>query len=328
MTPHPERPLHRPDKKSSILNFIRDRLSGEKNALPEIANQHVYQEEEKKLRDGIVLYSEAFRQNSNMNDIKLLHFLTGGKAIYKPQSGEKFLNDIGNQFRGGIKYGSFYCRERAAYVVSEIVGFHIVPPTVIRSFEGRIGSVQQFIENSMSYSPAMPIEPHYEEHKKMYAPALYKRSILDIMIWNSDAGFGNAMVKRGTAYTKMNPEDYWMWSIDHGMSFNGEEKIWPDAYRDPVAPKDVIETLETNVTQEKMDELRAELSPLLSEFEIENCIKRIKTVRDVLVDTGKLDFGMKEGEQLRVGFDGQPTIEEYKPEYPPRKKKFWEFLER
>ena len=176
----------------------------------------------------------------------------------------------------------------------------------------------------MTYSPPSPIEPHYEKDKKMYASALYRRSVFDIMIWNSDAGFGNALVKRSNAYTEMDPEDYWMWSIDHGMSFNGEEKMWPEAYRGTNAPKDLIQTLETNVTPEKMDELREELSPLLSEVEVENCVKRIQTVKDALVADGKLDFG----EGVRIGFEGQLTTEEYKPEYPPRRKKFWELFDR
>src|SRR5699024_875348 len=61
-------------------------------------------------------------------------------AVYKPEAGEQPLWD----FPPGL-----YKRERAAFVLSEYLGWHIVPPTVIiEDGPAGIGSAQWFIHNN------------------------------------------------------------------------------------------------------------------------------------------------------------------------------------
>src|SRR5689334_25350995 len=55
-------------------------------------------------------------------------------AVYKPQRGERPLWDFPD--------GTLCHREVAAFVVSDALGWHIVPPTVLRDGSRGIGSVQ------------------------------------------------------------------------------------------------------------------------------------------------------------------------------------------
>ena len=59
-------------------------------------------------------------------------------AIYKPASGEIPLWDFPDD--------TLYRREYAAYLVSEALGWHFIPPTVIRDRPHRVGTVQEYIE--------------------------------------------------------------------------------------------------------------------------------------------------------------------------------------
>ncbi len=64
------------------------------------------------------------------------------QAVYKPVRGESPLWDFPT--------GSLAKREVAAYLVSEALGWHIVPPTVFRRkkmLPYGAGSVQQFIDH-------------------------------------------------------------------------------------------------------------------------------------------------------------------------------------
>src|SRR5262245_6769702 len=60
-------------------------------------------------------------------------------AVYKPRRGERPLWDFPR--------GTLCRREVAAYLVSEALGFSLVPPTVLRDGPYGIGAVQLFIES-------------------------------------------------------------------------------------------------------------------------------------------------------------------------------------
>src|SRR6266536_3228833 len=59
-------------------------------------------------------------------------------AIYKPRRGEQPLWDFPE--------GTLYRREVAAYVVSEALGWGLVPPTIVRGGPFGVGSVQLHVE--------------------------------------------------------------------------------------------------------------------------------------------------------------------------------------
>jgi uncharacterized repeat protein (TIGR03843 family) len=61
-------------------------------------------------------------------------------AVYKPQRGERPLWDFPD--------GTLCYREVAAFVVSNALGWQLVPPTVLRDGSRGLGSVQLFIHNN------------------------------------------------------------------------------------------------------------------------------------------------------------------------------------
>lgn len=122
-------------------------------------------------------------------------------AVYKPGRGERPLWD----FPGGL-----YRREVAAYLVSESLGWQIVPETVIRH-DGPLGagSVQRFIEADFSEHYFTLLEDD------TYHPALRRIAAFDLVINSADRKSGHCLIDG----------DKKIWAIDNGLSFHDEPKL-------------------------------------------------------------------------------------------------------
>jgi uncharacterized repeat protein (TIGR03843 family) len=90
---------------------------------------------------------------------------------------------------GTFPQGTLCLRERAAFVVSEALGWHIVPPTVLRDAQHGLGTVQLFID----HDPAR----HYFtiEGDETLRPQLQKIALLDILINNADRKAGHVLIQ-------------------------------------------------------------------------------------------------------------------------------------
>ncbi len=144
-----------------------------------------------------------------------------GAAIYKPLRGERPLWD----YPTGL-----YRREVAVYVVSDALGWDVVPETVLRE-DGPYGpgSLQRYV-------PA-----HFEDHyfTMLERPELHDAlkliCLLDLLVNNGDRKSGHCL--RG--------EDGAIWAIDHGLCLHEEPKlrtvIWDFAGQ--AVPPDRLETV-------------------------------------------------------------------------------------
>lgn len=120
-------------------------------------------------------------------------------AVYKPRRGERPLWDF--------PAGTLAQREVAAYVVSEALGWALVPPTVFRDGPQGPGMVQLFID-------ADPRENYFTLGKQF--PEEFKRlAVFDALINNADRKAGHCL--RG--------DDGHVWAIDHGVCFHEEPKL-------------------------------------------------------------------------------------------------------
>ena len=135
-------------------------------------------------------------------------------AVYKPEAGERPLAD----FNPGL-----YRRERAAYMLSEALGWGIVPPTVVRADAPLgVGSLQWFIEGDLR-------EHYFTLHANSPEThhALAQIALFDYVANNTDRKSGHVL--RGT--------DGHVWGIDHGLCFSAVFKlrtvIW-DFAGDPI----------------------------------------------------------------------------------------------
>lgn len=171
-------------------------------------------------------------------------------AVYKPTRGEQPLWD----FEGN----TLALREVAAYVVSEQLGFHIVPFTILRE-EGPYGagSLQQFIE----YDP----EYHYfnftSEDRNLLRPVV----LFDLLVNNAD---------RKGSHVFFETDTHKLFAIDHGICFHAEDKLrtvlWD--FGGQKIPDDLLSPLS------KITDLTPLLEPYLSPYEIEALCTRADTL--------------------------------------------------
>jgi len=174
-------------------------------------------------------------------------------AIYKPSEGESPLWDF--------PQGSLACRELAAYLVSESLGWELVPPTILReSGPAGPGSLQFFIDSDPNR--------HYFTFSKTEKQALRPAAIFDILINNADRKGGHVL---------LNEEDH-IWLIDHGVCFHEEYKlrtvIWD--FIDEDIPESILTKLDGFRERLTTDaDLQEGLSELLSAQEYAALVDRV-----------------------------------------------------
>ncbi len=180
-------------------------------------------------------------------------------GIYKPRDGESPLWDFPN--------GTLYKREYAAYLLSEILGWNMVPFTIIRDGPYGIGSVQQFIEHD-------PRENYYTLGGD-YADQLRVICCFDLVANSTD---------RKPNHLITDPDGK-LWSIDHGLTFHSDIKIrtviWD--FGGEEIPGQLLETLgefkaRLNGPQNSMPKRCQELLSLLDAAEVEGLKGRLEWV--------------------------------------------------
>jgi uncharacterized repeat protein (TIGR03843 family) len=121
-------------------------------------------------------------------------------SVYKPSRGERPLWDF--------PPSSLARREAAAYLVSEALGWELVPPTVYRK-DAPIGpgSLQLFIEHDP--------EVHYFNMSDVDRQRLRPVVLFDLLVNNAD---------RKGSHLLFDNNDH-LWLIDHGICFHEEDKL-------------------------------------------------------------------------------------------------------
>lgn len=133
--------------------------------------------------------------------VEVAHDGASMPAVYKPARGEQPLWD----FPGGL-----YMREAAAYLLSEALGWGIVPETIVRQ-EAPLGpgSLQRFVPADFSEHFFTLLE-HPEHHDALKAVATF-----DLIANNADRKGGHCLLG----------EDGRIWAIDNGLSFHAEPHL-------------------------------------------------------------------------------------------------------
>lgn len=122
-----------------------------------------------------------------------------GECIYKPIAGERPLWDFPD--------GQLAHREYAAFLVSEMLGLHIVPQTVLRDGPFGMGMVQLWIDIDEDVDLA-----HFFSQDD---PRLRAMALFDAVINNTDRKIGHLLPdKSGHLY-----------GCDHGVTFHSEYKL-------------------------------------------------------------------------------------------------------
>ena len=124
-----------------------------------------------------------------------------GQAIYKPLRGERPLWD----FPPGL-----HRREVAAYLLSEAMGFHMVPPTILRDGPLGEGSLQWFVDADHQQHYFTLYERRLDLHDRLRLMA-----VLDVVAHNTDRKSGHCLLARDDS----------IWGIDHGLCFAVDFKL-------------------------------------------------------------------------------------------------------
>jgi uncharacterized repeat protein (TIGR03843 family) len=183
-------------------------------------------------------------------------------VVYKPRRGERPLWDFPE--------GTLCQRETAAFVISNDLRWHLVPPTILRDGPYGEGSVQLFIENDEEdHLFTMQKEGGFEA----YLPRL---AAFDIIINNADRKSGHCLKGR----------DGRLWAIDHGIAFHDEYKLRTVLW--DFAGEELPEDIRTDLAQLSTRLAAREgalsmLAELLSNAELRALQRRI----DRLVHKGK-----------------------------------------
>ncbi len=172
---------------------------------------------------------------------------TGGQAIYKPVRGERPLWD----FEPGL-----HRREVAAYLLSEAMGFGVVPPTVLRE-DGPLG------EGSLQWFVAADHREHYftiAEQRPELHPQLRDIAVLDVVANNTDRKSGHCLLAGDR-----------VWAIDNGLCFAPEFKlrtvIWEFA-------GDALTAAQLSAAAAVCRGVPAEVAALLESIEVEAMQRR------------------------------------------------------
>ena len=144
---------------------------------------------------------------------------SGARVIYKPRAGERPLWDFPE--------GTLSQREVAARVVSDSLGWHIVPPTVWRDGPFGPGMVQEWVDTD----PDVDVVSFVQSDD----PLLRRIAVFDALINNGDRKGGH-LLRTASGH---------VWGIDHGVTFAVEAKLrtvlWQ--WRGMPIPPDLLDDL-------------------------------------------------------------------------------------
>jgi uncharacterized repeat protein (TIGR03843 family) len=174
------------------------------------------------------------------------------QVIYKPIAGERPLWDFPD--------GNLASREVAAFYVSEIGEFGVVPQTIMRDGPFGLGAVQEWITTAEDIDV---IEIAQSSNERIRNLALF-----DIIINNADRKFGHILVTPNLE----------IFGCDHGVSFHQENKlrtvIWQFSEFD--LTREEISKIEQLIS--RLD--RAHLGQYLSDEEVDALFQRANTLLD------------------------------------------------
>lgn len=181
------------------------------------------------------------------------------QAIYKPTLGERPLGDFPD--------GTLAHREVAAYLVSEALGWDIVPPTLLRDGPFGEGMVQVVVEADETVDVVEMVLGD--------DPRLRRMATFDAIVNNTDRKGGHILPVDGGRLIR---------GVDHGVCFSTEPKLrtvlW--GWRDQPFEADELDGL-TRIREALAGGLGASLRDLLADDEVEATVERV----DGLLATGR-----------------------------------------
>lgn len=173
-------------------------------------------------------------------------------AVYKPRQGERPLWDFPD--------GSLCLREVATFVVSQVLRWDFVPPTVLRDGPYGPGSIQLYV--------ASDPDEHYFTLQGRFVEEFRYLAAFDYVINNADRKGGHCLLGN----------DGEIWAVDHGVTFHRLPKlrtvIW-DFAGDPIPDAILDDLRKLSLDLRRENSLTDALGRLLSVMEMRALRERI-----------------------------------------------------
>ena len=166
-------------------------------------------------------------------------------VIYKPIAGERPLWDFPD--------GNLAGREVSAYLLSEELGLHLIPYTILREGPFGPGMVQEWIE--------IDEELDIVEIAQSTHPAIRAMALFDAIINNTDRKYGHIL-------PKSNEE---IFGCDHGVTFHEDPKLRTVLWQ---FTNEKFTQAERKIIENAIEVSKALLSEHLTDREIEALIER------------------------------------------------------
>jgi hypothetical protein len=171
-------------------------------------------------------------------------------VIYKPVAGERPLWDFPD--------GNLAKREYAAYRISELGKFFLVPPTVLRDGPFGLGMVQQWIDIDESIDLA---EFYRTDDERLRSMALF-----DAVINNTDRKIGHLLPSA----------DGQLRGCDHGVTFHEEDKLRTVLWQWADKPLSDAEKMQLSELRDGLVQEPGEVNELITEREYAALLQRIE----------------------------------------------------
>lgn len=171
-------------------------------------------------------------------------------VIYKPIAGERPLWDFPD--------GNLAQREYAAYLISELGEFFVVPPTIMRDGPFGAGMVQQWIDIDESVDLAEFYRTKNSELRKM--------ALFDAVVNNTDRKIGHLLPC----------VDGRVLGCDHGVTFHQDDKLRTVLWQWANTPLDTQEIEQLQRLHQRIAEDSEFLAALITETEITALLMRIE----------------------------------------------------
>lgn len=171
-------------------------------------------------------------------------------VIYKPIAGERPLWDFAD--------GNLASREYASYLLSELIGWNLIPVTVLRDGPFGEGMVQQWIDIDEDVDLAL--------FYRTDDARLRKLALFDAIINNTDRKIGHLLPTK----------DGRVLGCDHGVTFHEEDKLRTVLWQWANLPLTDTEKLELTQLLGHLNLRTTEILHLVTENEYQALIERVE----------------------------------------------------
>jgi hypothetical protein len=205
-------------------------------------------------------------------EVVLITLENDGAGVFKSHAEEPEICS-----RPGVNVGTFFLRERAAYLVDYYLGFDLVPPTVIRTENGAYGSFQEFVPDSKTGKQSGFTSSQYPPSSR---DEFYRMWVFDYLIHNTDRHSGNFLLQGDRVV-----------AIDNGLSFTDDERflILYGHFNDEAASESVVKIFSDMVADpSRLEQLAGELRLLLPENQVIAFLYRVQKIQGYILGSGKV----------------------------------------